>query len=509
MKSSLLRLAGALLLCCLLPLCAAMADNLSFSSIYATVSIPSGYDVLTRSNLSQKQEVLERNATTLEMTEDDWAERGVLAQAWSEAGDVCIEFTAVQDEQALQYFNIGSRTADERKAYRAAHMDGSLYGEQGYAYESGAWKTGKSHGKFLLLGYKLNSARETCQGYQYRTVRNGYSVTIDYKVYGREVKKADLKALDAVMDGFKFTQVLNKPASFISKMAFTDEPPKETTSGKFSVKGTCDAGLRVVGTAMRMSSSDKVTVEATAKKTGKFSLDFQLPSEGVWLVTVTLFKGNEIGDEKVFSVTTYQSNLLPINMTAVPPENVSGDTFTITGKTLKGTTVQCIVSGAVTYDKIVTVNGKGTFSFKIPTANGGDYKVTLAFQKKGYNARQEKYTFSRTLSESDSRARIKADAVKPAYNTLVEKLKKYMGKTLGYKMYVKSVSRSGDEWVIEMAMKLSGTTFKQIIAVTSPTDPGVVVGQQYQVYGTCTGSYHDEANDKYYPCMELLFLEQK
>lgn len=507
MKNAIVRLMGGLLLCGLLLMGSALADNLSFNSIYATVSIPSGYDVLTRTNLTQKQEVLERHATTVEMTEDDWEDRGVLAQAWNEAGDVCIEFTAVQDEQALQYFNIGTRTADDRKNYRTLHMDGTLYGEEGYAYEAAVWKTSKSSGKFLQLTYKLNSIREVCYGYQYRTVRNGYTVTIDYKVYGRELKKADLKALETVMGTFKFTQVLNKPASFISKPVFTEEPPKETTTGKFAVKGTCDAGLRLVGTAMRMSSSDKVTAEATAGKTGKFTLNFELPSEGVWLVTVTLYRGDEIGDEKVFSVTTYQSNLLPVNMTAVPGDTVSGDSITISGKTLKGTTVQCIVSGATTYDKMVTVNGKGTFSFKIPTTKGGEYKVTLSFQKKGCNSRQERYTFTRNISEADRKAAIKAEAVKPAYNLLVEKLQKYTGRTLGYKLYVKSVSRSGDEWVIEMAMKLSGTTFKQIIAVTSTNDPGVVVGQQYQVYGTCAGSYHNEAEDKYYPCMTLLFLE--
>ena len=431
----------------------------------------------------------------------------MLAQAWTEDDDVCIEFTAVQDERAQQYFNISTQSSDVRKEFRTKHTDGTYYGSSGYTYESGDWKTIKGAGKMLLLTYRYSGSDGSWQGYQYRTVRNGYTVTIDYKVLGRSVKKADLTALNTVAETFKFTQTLTKPSSYISKAVFNTEPPTETSTGKFSVEGTCDAGLRLVGTAMRMSSSEVLNVEATAGKTGKFSLDFQLPTEGVWLVTVTVFRGEEVGEEKVFHVTTYQSNLLSMNWTCTIPETLTSDTFTITGKTIKGTKVQCIVSGGTTYDKQVTVNGKGTFSFKINTANEGDYNIVVVLQKKGYEARRFTFTATRVVSESEMRERAKSSAVKPNYSTLVENIKKYTGKILTYKMYVKSVSRSGDEWVVLMARKLTGTTFKEIIAVTCTSDPGFKVGQQYRVYGTCTGTYKMESEDKYYPCMSLLYTD--
>ena len=311
------------------------------------------------------------------------------------------------------------------------------------------------------------------------------------------------------MGTFKFTQVLERTTEFVGKAAFTSEPPSETTTGKFSVAGTCDAGAHVVGTATRMSTADVIILETDAStKTGKFSMDFELPNEGVWLVTVTFSRGEEELEQKVFNVTTFQSTLLSVNMTSTVPENQTADTLTVSGKTLRATSVQCLVSGAITYDKQVKTNNKGTFSFKIPTTVDGDYHITIVFQKKGYDVRRIEYDTHRTVSESDMKVRARESAVKPTYKTLVDKLTSYTGKTLGYKMYVKSVTRSGDEWVILAARKLSGTTFKDIIAVTTDADPGLTVGQQYTFYGTCSGSYKVESEDKFYPCMKLLFIDK-
>ena len=189
------RLLCAVLLCCGLMAGSALADSLTFNNIYATVNVPSTYVVLTKNNLSQHPEAMERLATTVEMTEDDWAARGVMAQAWTENYDVCIEFTAVQDEQALQYFNIATQSSEVRKAYRTAHKDGTLYGAAGYTYEDSAWKKGKAYGTMLYLTYRYAADGETWSGYQYRTIRNGYTITVDYKVLDRERKKADATAL--------------------------------------------------------------------------------------------------------------------------------------------------------------------------------------------------------------------------------------------------------------------------------------------------------------------------
>ena len=502
-------LLGIMLLCGLLLCGTALAEDLSLTNVYATVTVSStDYIVLTKNNLSQHPEWLESHGMTSEMMLEDWEARGVYAQAWSRGDDVCLEISAIQDEPAQQYYSINNQSSEIRKTYRMNHTGGVYYGDQGYTYTEAVWKTGKAYGRWLLLTYKYSSAESSHRGYQYRTIRNGYTITLDYQIYGRDYTKADLKAIQAVMSTFKFTQVLSKPSNYVCKVAFTSEPPTETTTGKISIAGTCDAGLHLTAVAMRMSSSDKVLAEDTAGKTGKFSIDFKLPSEGTWLVTLTVDKDGTVTEEKVFDVTTYSSSLLKVTWTNPIPTEITGDTMTISGTTLKSTTVQCIVGD--NYTKQITTSGKGTFSFKVPTSEAGEYDIVLVFQKKGYDTRRFTGVATRTISEDELRDKAREQAVKPSYTTLVEKIKGYTGKTLTYSMYVTSVSKSGDEWVMLMAMSSTKNGYKNLVAVTSETEPNVTVGSQYRIYGTCVGTYmvqEEGSGEKYYPCLELLWIE--
>ncbi len=50
-------------------------------------------------------------------------------------------------------------------------------------------------------------------GFQRRTIRNGYTITVDMQVYGRNVSGADNTALNKVFDSFGFTQALPVPGA--------------------------------------------------------------------------------------------------------------------------------------------------------------------------------------------------------------------------------------------------------------------------------------------------------
>lgn len=495
-----------LMLLALLPVCAC-AEQVNLDAIHAEVTIPDGYIILTADNLEFHPEWLERLGTTAEALKSDFNNRGVLLQAWTTAGDACLEITAVKDELARQYFDLDQQDAAIRTAYKNGHANGTYFGDLGYKFTTAEWKNvANRYGRMLQLRYTHTTAAGTTQGYMRRTIRNGYTVTLDYQAVGRDSKTADNKALDNIMSSFAFTTNLPKPPEVASKLVFTSKPPSETNTGKFTVKGTGDKGLHIIGVVMRMSDPAPTIIETDVGKNGSFSLDVQLPAEGVWLMTLTVENQGMVTEEVFFEPTTYQKNMLPVNMNAELPTVLTSDTTTISGTTLGQTTVQCIVDGV--FDKQIRTNNSGGFSFKFNTKTEGDYTITLVFTKKGYDTRRMQVVANRTLTEEDLKASYRAEAVKPAYSTLKNKISGYTGRVLHYDLYCVSIEQSGDQWLIYMAMTQKKSGYKDIVIVMADDAPPFVENAKVHMYGRCTGMYEvmsDEGSSAKYPSFELLF----
>ena len=120
----------------------------------------------------------------------------------------------------------------------------------------------------------------------------------------------------------------------VSKLAITTRPPVESSTGKFTVKGTGTPGLRIVGVVMRMSASDVEQFETTIDKNGKFSITVTLPREGVWLMTYVVDNAGTVVEEGVFDAITYQKDLLPITLSSPLPTTLSGNEIVISGVTM-------------------------------------------------------------------------------------------------------------------------------------------------------------------------------
>lgn len=496
-----------LLLLLLAPLTVASAAVYDFSDIYAQVDIPEDYILLTRDNLDLHPEWIARLGYTQETLLEDFQERGVLFQAWTREGDGCIELTAVKDALAEEYFDLDQQTAATRTTYRNNHTNGTYFGDQGYKFTAAEWRNvANRYGRFLELRYTHTTAAGSTQGYMRRTIRNGYTITLDYQAVGRESTKADSRALDTLMDTWTFTTTLAKPPEVAANLTFTQTPPSETNTGKFSVKGSGDAGLHIIGVVMRMSDPEPMMIETDIAKNGKFALDVQLPKEGVWLMTLTVLNGDTVTEEIYFDVTTYNKTLLPVNLDEPLPTTLDGNTLTISGQTLGQTTVICNVEGV--YNKQVKTNNSGKFSFKISTAQEGEYQISLSFSKKNFDYRQFTATATRTFTEEDLRNQYREEAVKPAYSTLTQKLTGYTGRILHYDLYCVSIEPSGDQWLIRMAMNKSAKSgYRNILIVMADEAPPFVEDTQTHVYGRCTGPYEviEEGESTTYPSMELLF----
>jgi len=492
---------------------AAFADTeYAFDDVSARLTLADSYIVLTPENLGQHLEFIETLGKTSDGLEADFAERGVLLQAWVADRDACLEVTALQDEDALAWFDTEQQSNKVRNNYRASHLKDQKYKDQGYSIKSADWKKQTNGGRFLRIKYKRTVGETVYWGYAARTIRNGYTFTLDYQVFGRGLRAKDQTALNKVANSVSFTSVLPAPEQSAGLLSFTSVPPAESNTGSFTVEGTCTPEAHLIGVAMRWASSAAPSrFETTAKKSGSFKLPVTLPEEGIWLMTLTVEVGENIIAEEVFEATNYSKTLLPVALDAEIPEVLSGNELELTGKTSKAVTVQCIVTnGTTTYDKTIRTNGTGKFKFKVSTSLEADYDITLVFSKKNYETRRLNYTARRSLTETDIRNQQKAQAIKPAYRTLVSKLDAYTGRIMRYNVYLADVQQIGDEWIIYGALNKSRKDeWLNQIVIVSGENPGFEIGSQHMMYGTCTGSYQvqSEEGDTSYPSFDLLFWE--
>ena len=489
----------------------ATTTEYSLGAIFAKLSLADSYIVLREENLESHEEIQHALNTTAEGMKQDWQERGVLLQAWVPDLDACLEIRARQDEDAAQYFNIDAQTTSTRSVYRSAQMKSEAYKNQGYDIKSAEWFRTSHDIRFLQIRYKRNVNGLITWGYAEKTVRNGWTVVLDYQVYGRGLKAKDLNSLRKATRTVEFTQTLDTPAKASGILNFSEFPPMETNTSSFTVEGTTNPGAHLIGVIMKYANPTPTRIETDAGKSGKFKMNVKLPEEGIWLMTLTVeLNGQTIG-EHVFDTTTYQKTLLPVTLNAEVPEQFENDEFVLSGKTTKGVTLQCIVTGGrKDYDKTVRTNNTGRFTFKIPTDTQSQYTVMLVLSKKNYDTRRFTWTANRTLTEKDSRNQIKAQAVKPAYSTLNRKMDAYTGRVMGYKVTITEIQHVGNEYIVFAAMtKTEKGNLKGIIVITTGEEPGFAAGSEQTFYGRLTG-YHEIQNGdgtEKIPSFDLLFWE--
>jgi len=494
---------------CLMVCVPACAQTFYYNDFYAKITVPKKeYTLLTADNLDMHPVWVETQGSTPAELAESWREDGVLLTAVALNDDVNVVITAVKNDETIRLFDLDQQTTATRTSYKAAFTDNDVLQDEGYTFQSATWENDKEDGRFLVLKYKRALHGKSSAGYAYHTIRNGYAITIDYQVYDRNVKNADLKALESIMKTFEFSMKQAKPAASVPHIDLTDAPPTETNTGKFTVAGTCDPGLKLTGVILRMSSPEPILIEKTANNSGKFTMNITLPEEGVWLMTLTVQSGDVITEEIVFNTTTYQKTLLPVNFTSDIPAVIYDDQLTISGTTLQGVQVQCL--SGLDYAKMVKVNSTGKFSFKLPTTEAGEYDITLVFSKKNLDTRRYTFTVNRVVTDEQQQDRWRDDAVKPAYTTLTSKLEGYTGRVMGYDLYLVEAMPDENGYLLRMAMTKNSKSYKSIVYVRADELPAVEIGGKVKMYGECIGSLEVTLSDgttESCPAFALLFWD--
>lgn len=500
MRKFLLCLAALLLL-----LTPAWAETYTFGNVRASVDIPSDYEVvLTPYNFSQHADWLAAQGLDADALLNSFEAEGIVLQAVDAENDRTLTITARRDTDAQTYFDLNKQDEDMRKEYRVSHTNGSVYSILGYTYSSAKWANyGGDVLRFLQTKYSLHQEGEQSTGYQRRTIRNGYSITLDMQVKNRTAKEADNAALEKVMKSFRFTEILPMPELPV-KLAVSSAPPAETNEDTFVIKGTTAKRATVTATLFSLGPSGGQSFTTTAGGNGSFSLKIKLPSEGTYSLTLNSAAAGAIEAQRLYSVT-FQKGILPVDVTQSPSATLD-DVTAIAGNTIQGAKIQVAVSGPVNYNK--TVTGK-SFSFKIDTSVEGTYNIILSVTKKGLKDRTFTYTGTRTYSDGERTDKIRSMAKKITYANLAKN--ETMGKTAVLTGYITTSTQKINEWVVTLALTRNNSgTYKDIVYVICEEEPPFAVGTQVKLYGRASGSYSvldDEGNVKNYPRLDAYFFD--
>lgn len=510
MRKTILLLLGVVLM---LLLCGtACGETFIFDSLYASVDVPENFSIILRSdNLSEYDTWLTANGKDIQTVTNDFDARGVLLQAWTAEGDMCFEVTATQSDETLMIFDVNQQSEATRRGYRLSHYPDNDFAAAGYDFASSDWKN-TDNGRFLILRYVRRSMGDILyRGTMRRTIRNGYEITLDLQVYGRSVTTKDNTALNKIWDTFRFMEIQPMPPIANAQINITKAPPTETNEADFSMEGTAAEGVKLTAVVMGMTYSGSLLFEATANKSGNFKMPITLPKEGVFLITVTgEYQGEDVV-ELAYPVT-YQRMLLTVNVTGEVPSTISGSELTIAGTAEPSASIQVFVNSEAVEQKRVTSAGRFKIDFNL--RDEGSYELGLVFSKKGLADRRLTYTVYRQWTDADTLKQLSQYAIKPSYSNLISGMESYEGRTMGYRAYPLSVSQSGDDWIVQMALSKNGKSYSNMIIVVCNEEPNVTIGERVMMYGNCAGmslavpAEDGElvAEEESYPCFELLLF---
>jgi len=484
----------------------ARAEAHLFDELRATLEVPENYIVLTQNNLSYFEAWLSAKDLSVNLVTDDFVNRGVLLQCWTQERDACLEVTATQTDQTLMIFDVNQQDTPTRARYRLSHYPENLFADTGYNFSSADWKN-TPEGRFLILRYTKRDGGEIGhRGLMRRTIRNGYEITFDWKVYDRALTNKDNASLNSIWGDFHFTEVLPLPPAASAKLNITKAPPAETNKAEFTIDGTAASGVKFTAVVMGLSAPEPILVELEVGASGKFKMPIRLPKEGVFMITLTAeYQGEDIV-ELAYPVT-YQHTLLAVNLTTPIPEVITTPSLVLLGTSEPGASIQVLLNEELyTYKKVTAA---GRFKIELNTAKEGPYEVVLIFSKGNLTDRRLIYQFTRKWSEADMLKELRNQAIKPAYNALKSKSAAYEGRIMGYRCYMLGVTQSADEWIAQMAFVKAGKEYRNLILVTCPQEPTVPLGERAMMYGTYVGmslpSEEDETQASF-PCFELLLF---
>ncbi len=485
-----------------------LAAEYAFEEGNFSLSIPTDiYEtILTRQNLQQYVDFFTAQGLTPESALEAFNTEGVLLKAYDKEESRVLIVTAVKDVDATQYFDINEHTPEVRAYYRRTHGKDGQYAAAGFSYDSIEWRNFPDVGRFLMLRYALREdGKVTGRGFQRRTIRNGYTITVDVRALDRQAKGSDNTALNKVFDTLRFASIQALPELPV-QLQEKKTAPAETSENEFEMSGRTEPGAKLYAAVTSFTATKADIYEVFADNKGDYSFTVKLPREDLYLMTLTVTREGSLPLELHRSIN-YQIGMLPVTLDAVPPETLTEDSLTISGATDPGVTVQLNVNNVNTTKR---TNNNRTFSFKVDTRTEGTYLIRLTLAKAGFETREYTYTAQRTLDDAARDARTREEAVRPNYDTLTSGIDRYDGRIVETSGVILSKEEKAGEWITVISTRQRGEDMLDRVVLSSFEDNAFPVNTKVRVFGTVTGmaSYLDDGQAEVtYPRLQVAIIE--
>ena len=475
------------LLCCLLPLLAAAAEEyteVTLDEIQVMTAFPAEWVVVTPDTVSENFRYFEE--TTPEMAAEALRGQGVYAVAFSPEGDAMLRVMADGgDEDVRVYYDIERYTPAMRKAIRDHYLNREAWAETGYRYTEAEWTNKASRGRILNLTYAVRQDGEVvARGMQAYTIRAGMTYTLDLQVKGRQVTSGEKRIFATFLAQTAFPAALDMPLLPVG-LTLTGVVPEETDVAEITLRGETMAGASVTAW-LQSEEGEPVEVGTVAVgNRGTFRLDLMLPSMGEYRLHVVASLEGYAESEAGFWIN-YDDLCIPVNFTSFLGGDVLDAQVILAGKTVRGVSVVCEENGEK--QKAVT-SANGEFSFKLDRATVGERTVTLSLEKAGYMPRIIDIKFNRQWRMEDLVKYLAGQTQSLSYGNLCENPGKYIGRLVRYSGYVVSVSQA-ENWVyVQLALTKTkdGTLRDHIIAVADGLEVPLVPGESATLYIEVTG----------------------
>lgn len=442
-----------LFLLCLLHVSLALGETApySFPEEGLRLYLPGDWQVLTLSNLTDKEQEIKSLGTTVEALAASFEDTGTLLEAFPpEGGQLRVQYKALPE--GFSGADAYAMTAEQKEDFLL-----KMARSGGFAH--GSWS--QELPEFAIFQGNTSMQSLSVATIAYATVRYGQVYTISADIIGREPTESDEAALytaaaSMLFLGAKWTPppdvtpalqaTLNiqptptpAPAEFKvqrDETALTlDYVPSVVRTTKLTVTGVTEPN-----TPMRYYVNGEGYERFTADDEGRFTcLVRALPQAGKNVIAI--YAIGEKGYGVVTFAVTLEQEKAPLTVTPMT-QGVADNRAVITGAVLPGSSVQVLYRNK-TYDAKVAEDG--SFSCEVDLPKVGENTFTIRTSLTGYLKGEEKLTVLRLKSEADDREAFQKKLKRIAYDKLLAKPENYKDSPIKFEGRILYLSGQGGQ----------------------------------------------------------------
>jgi len=442
-----------LFLMCLLLASPALGEttSYSFSEEGLRLYLPGDWQVLTLSNLTDKEQEIKSLGTTAEALAASFHDTGTLLEAYpAEGGQL-----RMQRQSLPEGFN--AQEAHEMTAEQKEDFLLKMARSGGFAH--GAWS--QDLPDFAVFRGNASMQSLSVQTITYATVRYGQLFTISAEIIGREPVESDEAALKSAAASILFlgTQWTPPPAATQAPQTTLELVPTPTPVPA-EVKVQRDETTLTMDYVPSVTKTTKLTVTGVtepntplryyvngegyerfaADSKGRFTcLIRELPKAGK--NTIAIYAIGEKGYGVVTFAVTLEQEKAPLIVAPIT-QGVADVKAVITGAVLPGSEVQ-VIYRKKTYE--VQVMGDGNFSCEVDLTRLGENTFTIRASLAGYIKSEEKFMILRVKSEADEQAAFQKKLKHITYEKLSAKPKAYKDSPVQYQGKILFLSGQGGQ----------------------------------------------------------------